>query len=188
MKILLFPKWFVHYLSFDESKGWEIWWKLKMSKVELKMSKIGLKLENLKLNLLEPCNIANWMWNMKLNHIISDRGSIHICDMYVCLCVFVWMCVCILVFCMQKLFQVSLWILAHQFNSRVLVSSYQGEIVGTRKLEAKDLINPSAWRSYVIDEDWWRSTWWLCLNCIKSLIDVLNVIITCYIMLVGYMK
>jgi len=45
---------------------------------------------------------------------------------------------------MQKLFQVSLWILAHQFNSRVLVSSYQGEIVGTRKLEAKDLINPSA--------------------------------------------
>jgi len=30
-----------------------------MSKVELKMSKIGLKLENLKLNLMEPCNIAN---------------------------------------------------------------------------------------------------------------------------------
>jgi len=25
------------------------------------MSKIGLKLENMKLNLLEPCNIANWI-------------------------------------------------------------------------------------------------------------------------------
>jgi len=32
-----------------------------MSKVELKMSKIGLKLGNLKLNLLEPYNIANWI-------------------------------------------------------------------------------------------------------------------------------
>jgi len=44
----------------------------------------------------------------------------------------------ILVSCMQKLFQVSLWILAHQFNSRVLASSIQGEIVGTSKLEAKN--------------------------------------------------
>jgi len=44
----------------------------------------------------------------------------------------------ILVSCMQKLFQVSLWILAHQFNSRMLVSSIQGEIVGTSKLEAKN--------------------------------------------------
>jgi len=26
-----------------------------------------------------------------LNHIISDRGSIYICDMYVCLCAFAWM-------------------------------------------------------------------------------------------------
>ena len=40
--------------------------------------------------------------------------------------------------CMQKLFQVSLWILAHQLNSRVLASSIQGEIVGTSKLEAKN--------------------------------------------------
>jgi len=44
----------------------------------------------------------------------------------------------IFVSCMQKLFQVSLWILAHQFNSRVLTSSIQGEIVGTSKLEAKN--------------------------------------------------
>jgi len=28
---------------------------------------------------------------MKLNHIISDRGSICICDMYVCLCAFAWL-------------------------------------------------------------------------------------------------
>jgi len=38
---------------------------------------------------------------------------------------------------MQKLFQVSQWILAHQFNLRVLASSNQGEIVGISKLEAK---------------------------------------------------
>jgi len=44
----------------------------------------------------------------------------------------------ILVSCMQKLFQVSLRILAHQFNSRMLASSIQGEIVGTSKLEAKN--------------------------------------------------
>jgi len=44
----------------------------------------------------------------------------------------------ILVSCMQKLFQVSLWILAHQFNSRVLASSIQGVIVGTSKLEVKN--------------------------------------------------
>jgi len=44
----------------------------------------------------------------------------------------------ILVSCMQKLFQVSQWILAHQFNSRMLDSSIQGEIVGTSKLEAKN--------------------------------------------------
>jgi len=44
----------------------------------------------------------------------------------------------ILVSCMQKLFQVSLWILAHQYNSRVLASSIQGEIVGTSKLEVKN--------------------------------------------------
>jgi len=30
-----------------------------------------------------------------------------------------------------------LWILAHQFNSRVLASSNQGENVGISKLEAK---------------------------------------------------
>jgi len=44
----------------------------------------------------------------------------------------------IFVSCMQKLFQVSLWILAHQFNSSVLASSIQGEIVGTSKLKAKN--------------------------------------------------
>jgi len=44
----------------------------------------------------------------------------------------------IFISCMQKLFQVSLWILAHQFNWRVLASSIQGEIVGTSKLEAKN--------------------------------------------------
>ena len=44
----------------------------------------------------------------------------------------------IFVSCMEKLFQVSPWILAHQFNSRVLASSIQGEIVGTSKLEAKN--------------------------------------------------
>jgi len=44
----------------------------------------------------------------------------------------------ILVSCMQKLFQVSLWILAHLFNSRILASSIQGQIVGTSKLEAKN--------------------------------------------------
>jgi len=53
----------------------------------------------------------------------------------------------IFVSCMQNLFQVSLWILAHQFNSRVLASSIQGEIVGTSKLESKELIKPCAWRS-----------------------------------------
>jgi len=44
----------------------------------------------------------------------------------------------IFVSCMQKFFQVSLWIVAHQFNSRVLASSFQGEIVGTSKLEVKN--------------------------------------------------
>ena len=39
---------------------------------------------------------------------------------------------------MQKHFQVSLWILAHQFNSRMLASSIQEEIVSTSKLEAKN--------------------------------------------------
>jgi len=43
----------------------------------------------------------------------------------------------ILVSCMQKLFQVSLWILTHQFNPNML-ASIQGEIVGTSKLEAKN--------------------------------------------------
>jgi len=27
---------------------------------------------------------------------------------------------------------------------------------------SKKLIKPRAWRSYVFDEDWWRSTWRLC--------------------------
>jgi len=44
----------------------------------------------------------------------------------------------ILVSCMQNLFQVSLWILAHPFNLGMLASSIQGEIVGTSKLEAKN--------------------------------------------------
>jgi len=44
----------------------------------------------------------------------------------------------ILVSCMQKLFPVSQWILAHQFNSRMLASLIHGEIVGTSKLEAKN--------------------------------------------------
>ena len=44
----------------------------------------------------------------------------------------------ILVSCMQKIFQVSIWILAHQFNSRMFASSIQGENVGTSKLEAKN--------------------------------------------------
>jgi len=44
----------------------------------------------------------------------------------------------ILISCMQNLFQVSLWILAHQFNSRMLASSIQGEIVSPSKLEAKN--------------------------------------------------
>jgi len=44
----------------------------------------------------------------------------------------------ILLSCMQKLFQVSLWILAHQFNSRMLASSIKGEIVGISKLEANN--------------------------------------------------
>jgi len=39
---------------------------------------------------------------------------------------------------LQRLFQVSLWILAHQFNSRVLASSIKGEIIGTTKLEVKN--------------------------------------------------
>ena len=44
----------------------------------------------------------------------------------------------ILVSCMQKFFQVSLWILAHQFNLRMLASSIQGENLGTSKLEGKN--------------------------------------------------
>ena len=44
----------------------------------------------------------------------------------------------ILVSCMQKPFQVTLWILAHQFNSKMLASSIQGENVGISKLEAKN--------------------------------------------------
>jgi len=31
-----------------------------------------------------------------------------------------------------------------------------------KKAWSKDLIKPSAWRSYVVDEDWWRSTRRLC--------------------------
>jgi len=34
---------------------------------------------------------------------------------------------------------------------------------------------------------WWRSAWRLCCNWIKFGNNVLNVMITCYIMLVGYM-
>jgi len=74
---------------------------------------------------------------MNLNHIIIEMGSICTCDMYVCLCAFAWICIYILVSCVQNLFQVSQWILAYQFNSRVLASSNQGEIVGTSKLETK---------------------------------------------------
>jgi len=43
------------------------------------------------INLLEPFNNANLIKNLKLNHIINDRGSIYICDMYVCLCAFAWL-------------------------------------------------------------------------------------------------
>jgi len=68
--------------------------------------------------------------------VIGGAYAYVIC-MYVCVlllgCMFG-----ILVSCMQKLFKVSLWILAHQFNSRMLASSIQGEIVGTSKLEAKN--------------------------------------------------
>jgi len=72
-----------------------------------------------------------------INHI-SDMGSICIGDMYVCFCAFALLLGCmfgILVSCIQKIFQVSLWILAHQFNSRMLVSSIQRENVSTSKLE-----------------------------------------------------
>jgi len=75
---------------------------------------------------------------LKLNHIISDRGSICICDMYVCLCAFALLYVWNIGILYAKLFQVSLWILAHQFNSRILASSIQREIVGTHKLESKN--------------------------------------------------
>jgi len=61
----------------------------------------------------------------------------HVICMYAC--VILLGCIYgIFVFCLQKLFQVSLWILAHQFNSRVLASSIQGEIVGISKLEVKN--------------------------------------------------
>ena len=63
-------------------------------------------------------------------------GGAYACDMYVCFCSFPWMCIWILVSYVQKLFQVSQWILAHPFNLRVLASSNQVEIVGTSKLEA----------------------------------------------------
>jgi len=54
-------------------------------------------------------------------------------------CVLLLCCIFgILVSCMQKLFQVSLWILAHQFNSRMLASSIQGELIRTSKLEANN--------------------------------------------------
>jgi len=46
--------------------------------------------------------------------------------------------VLVLISYMQKLFQVSLWILAHHFKSRILASLIQGEIVGISKLEAKN--------------------------------------------------
>jgi len=74
----------------------------------------------------------------EVNHIISDRESICICDTYACLCAFAWMWICMLVSCVQKLFQVSLWILAPQFNSMMLASSIWGENVGTSKLKAKN--------------------------------------------------
>jgi len=68
--------------------------------------------------------------------VIEGAYAYEIC-MYACV-LFLGCMFEILVSCMQKIFQVSLWILAHQFNSRMLASSIQGEIVGTSKLEAKN--------------------------------------------------
>jgi len=68
---------------------------------------------------------------------VIGRAYAYVICMYAC--VFLLGCIFgILVSYMQKLFHVSLWILAHQFNSRMLASSIQGEIVGTNKLEAKN--------------------------------------------------
>jgi len=68
--------------------------------------------------------------------VIGGAYAYVIC-MYACM-LFLSCILGILVSCMEKLFQVSLWILAHQFNSRMLASSIQGEIIGTSKLEAKN--------------------------------------------------
>jgi len=66
-------------------------------------------------------------------------GGTYACVICMYACVLLLGCIFgIFISCMQKLFQVSLWILAHQFNWRVLASSIQGEIVGTSKLEAKN--------------------------------------------------
>jgi len=75
---------------------------------------------------------------MKLNHIISDRGSICICDMCVCLCAFAWLYVYNIGFLYAKAFSGFSMDLAHQFKLRMLASTIQGEIVGTSKLEAQN--------------------------------------------------
>jgi len=68
--------------------------------------------------LLELSNTANWI----LNHN-SDRGAcIYVKCMHVCFCVYTYVCVCVY-FLYAKAFQVSQWILPHQFNLRILASS-----------------------------------------------------------------
>jgi len=58
-----------------------------------------------------------------------------ICKVYnacMLLCVYVYVCISYV----QKLFQGFQWILTHQFNSRMLTSSNQGEIVRISDLGA----------------------------------------------------
>jgi len=58
--------------------------------------------------------------------------------MYVCLCAFAWLCVWNIGILYAKAFLGFSMDLAHQFNSRMLASSIQGDIVGISKLEAKN--------------------------------------------------
>ena len=88
--------------------------------------------------MLESYNTANLIENLKLNHIISDRGSICICDMYVCWYAFAWLYVWHIGILHAKAFSGFFMDHAHQFNSRMLASSIQREIVGTSKLETKN--------------------------------------------------
>jgi len=99
-------------------------------------------------------------------------GGAYACDMYVWLCAFAWLYIWFIGILYAKAFS---------GFSMDLSSSIQLESVGFinsggdcwhKEAWSKEMIKPCTWRSYVFDEDWWKSIWRLCFS-------VLNMKITC---------